>query len=293
MNAFSLHCLLPGLALALAAGSAPAQERPAVPESYGASTGRQVFDNIPGVPLLGLLGIGANPDYHHASTASEGFLRGTADVLDAQGRRALLHAEAAVRAEIARRLYMENNLRWPEIYFTRREINRLARYPRLREQAWQSLQARVATETAKSQQVHQPPHLEQKTPDGQSEGKTVPTFRRPIDLDWTAENVELESPKGQLEGATPLSASETSSSVTSAPREVSLGNETILFEIRCYAGNVCDAVRTASQPRQYPEPLREATALLNSKVVQGGLTLAEYVAAKRVVESLADVELEQ
>ena len=82
--------------------------------------------SIPGVPYLGFLGSHMGPDYHHASTALEGQLRGTADVIDALGRHALLKAESRIRNEIAYGLHLENKLRYAATYWAKRELRDIA-----------------------------------------------------------------------------------------------------------------------------------------------------------------------
>lgn len=89
-------------------------------------TGPSPID-VPGVPYLGFLGGGMGPDYHHASTALEGSLRGMADVIDARGRYSLLNAEARIRNQYAYRLSLDNKLRYTAIYWARREIRDIAR----------------------------------------------------------------------------------------------------------------------------------------------------------------------
>ena len=82
--------------------------------------------SVPGVPYLGFLGSHMGPDYHHASTALEGQLRGTADVIDALGRHALLKAESRIRSEIAYGLHLENMLRYAATYWAKRELRDIA-----------------------------------------------------------------------------------------------------------------------------------------------------------------------
>lgn len=67
------------------------------------------------------------PTYRHASTAEEGRLRGTADVVRSAGAANLMRSEAAINYEDARRKNMENRVYNTERYFNMRAINRAAR----------------------------------------------------------------------------------------------------------------------------------------------------------------------
>lgn len=60
----------------------------------------------------------------HASTATEGFLRGNAAVMQAVGQSNYLHSIAAVNYQEARRRAIENNNFYVKSYFENKEINR-------------------------------------------------------------------------------------------------------------------------------------------------------------------------
>jgi len=61
---------------------------------------------------------------NRASTAAEGFQRGFADVLRAQGWRNLLNSKAAINYSEARRREIENREKWTKTYFEMRTMNR-------------------------------------------------------------------------------------------------------------------------------------------------------------------------
>ncbi|TVS17933.1 MAG: hypothetical protein EA424_11870 [Planctomycetaceae bacterium] len=65
--------------------------------------------------------------YRHASTAEEGVMRGMAAIMEAQGARNLMNAQALGLREDARRKYLDNRLFRTHTYFAMRQYNRQAR----------------------------------------------------------------------------------------------------------------------------------------------------------------------
>jgi hypothetical protein len=70
---------------------------------------------------------GGSNNYHHASTAEEGFQRGMADVIRSQGAANLMNSEAAINVEKARSEYIDNRMQWTNTYFEMQKVNREAR----------------------------------------------------------------------------------------------------------------------------------------------------------------------
>jgi hypothetical protein len=70
---------------------------------------------------------GGSNNYHHASTAAEGFQRGMADVIRSQGAANLMNSEAAINVEEARSKYIDNRMQWTNTYFEMQKVNREAR----------------------------------------------------------------------------------------------------------------------------------------------------------------------
>jgi len=62
-----------------------------------------------------------------SSTIVEGAQRGHADVLRAQGERALLGTKALINFEIARSMYIDNKKKWTETYLERKRMGEAAR----------------------------------------------------------------------------------------------------------------------------------------------------------------------
>lgn len=59
---------------------------------------------------------------YHASTAAEGYQRGMASVLRAQGQKNLADAEAATRLEDARSKYLDNRVKATETFYERKRL---------------------------------------------------------------------------------------------------------------------------------------------------------------------------
>lgn len=112
-----------GLAAAGVAGPVRADE-PAVLKSHASAGGYRLH---PGTPI-------ASPPvfYRHASTFSEGLLRGRADLVRAAGEFNYNTALARIRNEQARRLAMENDKRRAELFYEKRELNKQRRAEQLK-----------------------------------------------------------------------------------------------------------------------------------------------------------------
>lgn len=113
-----LQLLLPAALVLAELGSRGAAVRGQVYGSYGYAWGR---------------GGG-----YHASTAAEGYGRGLADVVRAQGEYNLSTSEAMINVEEARKAYIENRTRATEAYFQQRRINEVNRESKRYEQRQQT-----------------------------------------------------------------------------------------------------------------------------------------------------------
>ena len=70
---------------------------------------------------------GSYGEYHHASTAAEGALRGVASVARSAGEYNLQSSQAAINMTEAQKNQIENRDQWTNTYFQMRETNRQAR----------------------------------------------------------------------------------------------------------------------------------------------------------------------
>lgn len=136
-NTWRTLASIAGLAGALAVTSLTGTVQ-AQPATSGLVPGAYTYP--PAVPY-------ATGNYHHASTIQEGYFRGAADVIRAQGEAAYNYSLAAIHAQEARRAALENRKKEVETYFQVRGINHEARFPQVDPEENRARLERVTTMT--------------------------------------------------------------------------------------------------------------------------------------------------
>jgi hypothetical protein len=142
----------PILVLAIfAAGSGCGMvSRPGVRSGVGRPSPSQPFwpASMANFPQSGGCGGGWGWGYRHASTYEEGVMRGMAAIMQAQGARNLMNAQALGLIEDARRKNIDNWLFRTHTYFAMRQYNRqardAARGPRATADDWERLARALA-----------------------------------------------------------------------------------------------------------------------------------------------------
>jgi hypothetical protein len=110
--------------------------------------GGQPGVSFPIVPVPPGFGARLGPDYHHASTALEGAMRGVAEIQNASANQALGFSAAQINFETARRMQMEDRVRNVETYWAARNAWQANRNRELAQRRNRTAQAQPAASKA-------------------------------------------------------------------------------------------------------------------------------------------------